>query len=66
MPKEGWRELLSKEWAGCVKLHNLPFGCNSQKISVIGYSEKSIKKQKIIRSFYDLSKTAVDWNYSDF
>ena len=62
MPNESWKSLVSKEWADCCKLHNLPFvfidKTFTKKISF------SVKFKT--RSFYDLSKSAAEWTPSDF
>lgn len=56
---DGWKTLLPKEWASCVKLHNLPFcfiKTQTQKINI----------SKNICSIYELSKSAKNWSWGDF
>jgi hypothetical protein len=55
MSSNGWKTLVSEEWAGCV-LHNLPILLEKKvvvekvgKISICGYQE-----------------SAATWNYFDF
>lgn len=60
-----WKTIVSKDWADCV-LHNLPFNFVDQEVISLAISNVKIKPVTVIRSFYDLSKSAKDWNYSDF
>lgn len=62
MPIEGWRLLVkSTTWGDYVKLHNLPFKCLNLK----NYDLK-VKKINSNVSFYELQKSAIDWNLFDF
>jgi len=59
MPSEGWRNLVTPEWARSVKLHNLP-------ISNFGIQIVSKKSTKCTKSVYELQRSAESWDYYDF
>jgi hypothetical protein len=62
MPPETWQELMH-EWAG-VELHNRPF----YSVEVIEDTKQPVppKETRVVRSFYDLSKSAAFWTHHDF
>jgi hypothetical protein len=59
MPSEGWKTLLTEEWASCVRIHNLP---NLFKNNFY----LSISSVSVIKPFQELQISAETWNPSDF
>lgn len=56
---ESWRSLIQANWGDYVVLHNLPFGFVDQ--------EKDVDKIEIIKkSYYELQKSAINWDIYDF
>lgn len=50
----------AKEW-GCYVLHNIPF------YFIKTIPDKSVPSvAKVVRSIYDLQKSAADWNICDY
>jgi hypothetical protein len=71
MPIEGWRSLLETNWAGCVILHNLPFGFIEIHEAVIPSPlplllPKPIPVKVSRSSIYEMQKSAAKWHYHDF
>jgi len=62
MPIEGWRSLLETKWAGCVILHNLPFGFIEIHEVAVPITEPIILRSSI----YELQKSAANWSWYDF
>jgi len=60
---ETWQQLIH-EWGDCVILHNRPF----YSVEVIEDTKKPVtpKETRVVRSFYDLSKSAADWTHHQF
>lgn len=68
---DGWRSLLSKEWADYVILHNLPIGISTIPDLILdkqfSFSVRKVPKfNRTVSSIYELSKSAANWDYSDF
>lgn len=67
MPIEGWRSLLETKWAGCVILHNLPFGfteIHEAKAPPAPSLPEPIPVS--FTSIYEMQKSAAKWDYHDF
>jgi hypothetical protein len=70
MPIEGWRSLLEAKWAGCVTLHNLPFGftevheTKASPAQVLPIEPKPL--QVSYTSIYEMQKSAANWCWHDF
>ena len=67
MPNEGWRSLLETNWAGCVILHNLPFGFTDiHKAIGLPATLLSEAPTSTLNSIYELQKSAAKWCWYDF
>lgn len=73
MPIEGWRSLLETKWAGCVILHNLPFGfieTHEVRTSLpVVLPIAPIEPTPITASrssLYEMQKSAANWCWHDF
>lgn len=69
MPIEGWRSLLETKWAGCVILHNLPFGfteIHETQASSSPLLPEPDPVQVSYTSIYELQKSAAKWCWHDF
>jgi len=58
MPNEGWRDLVEKNWGNYVILHNFP------NFNI--YENKSVKTINSKISIYEIQKSAIKWNPSEF
>jgi hypothetical protein len=67
---EGWRTLVSEEWAGCVRLHNLPFLFSevheAPSLSTTRYIVSQPNHFRVIVSLHDLAHSAADWHPYQF
>ncbi len=60
MPEE-WRGL----WGGSVFLHNRPF-YSIENIEDEERPASPIREMRVVKSLYDLNKSAADWGFHDF